>query len=50
MLRWDGVAPPEFDAQVGLGAAVQLRLGLDAMCAYRLWRNERRKQLAALTP
>jgi hypothetical protein len=47
MLRWDGSTPPELDAQVGLGAAVQMRLGLDAMCAYRQWRNERRKCLAA---
>jgi hypothetical protein len=51
MLRWDGATPPELDAQVGLGAAVQLRLGLDAMCAYRQWRTERRKALGeALTP
>ncbi|MDB5897187.1 MAG: hypothetical protein JWP22_2948 [Ramlibacter sp.] len=51
MLRWDGATPPELDAQVGLGAAVQLRLGLDAMCAYRQWRTERRKTLAtSLTP
>ena len=44
MLRWDGTPPPELDAQVGLGAAVQLKLGADAMCAYRQWRTERRKQ------
>ena len=49
MLRWDGTQPPQLDAQVGLGAAVQLRLGPDAMCAYRQWRNERRKA-AELTP
>ena len=49
MLRWDGTPPPQLDAQVGLGAAVQLRLGADAMCAYRQWRTERRKT-AALTP
>jgi hypothetical protein len=48
LLRWDGVTPPELDAQLGLGAAVQLKLGLDAMCAYHHWREERRK--AALTP
>jgi hypothetical protein len=47
MLRWDGTPPPQLDAQVGLGAAVQLRLGADAMCAYRQWRTERRK--AAVT-
>jgi hypothetical protein len=46
MLRWDGATPPDLDAQVGLGAAVQLKLGADAMCAYRQWRNERRKGLA----
>ncbi|HEY0826201.1 MAG TPA: hypothetical protein VGD76_20610 [Ramlibacter sp.] len=50
MLRWDGPMPPELDAQVGLGAAVQLKLGPDAMCAYRQWRTERRKRRAALTP
>lgn len=48
MLRWEGGVPPELDAQVGLGAAVQLRLGPDAMCAYRQWRAERRK--VAVTP
>jgi hypothetical protein len=48
MLRWDGQLPPELDAQVGLGAAVQLKLGGDGMCAYRQWRSERRKQIAAL--
>jgi hypothetical protein len=50
VLEWDGTTPPELDAQVGLGAAVQMKLGLDAMCAYRQWRNERRKSAAALTP
>jgi hypothetical protein len=50
MLQWDGTTPPELDAQVGLGAAVQMKLGLDAMCAYRQWRNERRKGAATLTP
>lgn len=48
MLRWDGETPPELDAQVGLGAAVQARLGADAMCAWRQWRDERRR--LALTP
>jgi hypothetical protein len=48
LLRWDGAMPPELDSQVGLGAAVQLKLGADAMCAYRHWCVERRK--AALTP
>lgn len=43
MLGWDGDTPPELDAQAGLGAAVQLKLGPDAMCAYRQWRTERRK-------
>ena len=46
VLRWDGVVPPELDTQVGLGAAVQLKLGPDAMCAYRQWREERRRRLA----
>lgn len=46
MLQWDGAMPPDLDAQVGLGAAVQSRLGLDAMCAYRQWRSERRKSPA----
>jgi hypothetical protein len=50
LLQWDGATPPEFDAQVGLGAAVQLRLGADAMCAYRQWRNERRRQPGIVTP
>jgi hypothetical protein len=48
-LRWDGAMPPDLDAQVGLGAAVQMKLGGDGMCAYRLWRDERRKQLARAT-
>lgn len=48
LLRWDGTTPPEFDAQLGLGAAVEMKLGLDAMCAYRQWRTERRK--APVTP
>ncbi|HVE54981.1 MAG TPA: hypothetical protein VNB23_16475 [Ramlibacter sp.] len=49
MLRWDGTPPPALDTQLGLGAAVQLRLGPDAMCAYRQWRTEHRKT-AVLTP
>ena len=48
MLRWDGEMPPELDAQVGLGAAVQAKLGMDAMCAWRQWREERRR--GVLTP
>jgi hypothetical protein len=43
MLRWDGSVPPNLDTQLGLGAAVEMKLGLDAMCAYRHWRNERRR-------
>lgn len=50
LLQWDGAQPPELDAQVGLGAAVQLKLGADAMCAYRQWRAERRRQLGTVTP
>ena len=46
MLQWDGELPPDLDAQVGLGAAIQLRLGADAMCAYRQWRSERRRSQA----
>jgi len=49
MLRWDGDQPPELEAQVGLGAAVMLKLGPDAMCAWRQWRDQCRKR-AALTP
>ena len=49
-LRWDGELPPELDAQVGLGAAVQLKLGGDGMCAYRQWRVERRRRAAAEAP
>jgi hypothetical protein len=48
LLRWDGEPLPELDAQVGLGAAVQLKLGGDGLCAYRQWRTERRRRLAAL--
>ena len=43
LLHWEGEAPPPLDAQVGLGAAVEMKLGGDAMCAYRQWRNERRR-------
>lgn len=49
VLGWDGATPPELDAQVGLGAAIECRLGLDAMCAYRQWRTERRKVAAAVS-
>jgi hypothetical protein len=49
MLRWEGEQPPELEAQVGLGAAVMLKLGPDAMCAWRQWRDQCRKR-AALTP
>jgi hypothetical protein len=48
-LRWQGGTPPDLDVQVGLGAAVERKLGADGMCAYRQWRNERRKTLAAQT-
>lgn len=50
LLQWDGELPPELDAQLGLGAAVQLRLGGDAMCAYRQWREERRRLALHSTP
>ena len=43
VLRWDGETPPPLDAQVGLGAAIQSRLGLDALCAWHQWRAERRR-------
>jgi hypothetical protein len=46
LLKWDGESPPALDAQVGLGAAVQLKLGADAMCAYRQWRSDRRRRVA----
>jgi hypothetical protein len=49
-LQWDGEMPPELDAQVGLGAAVQLKLGGDGMCAYRQWRSERRRRPPVSTP
>jgi hypothetical protein len=48
LLRWDGEMPPELDAQVGLGAAVQMTLGGDGMCAYRQWRSERRRRLSSV--
>jgi hypothetical protein len=48
MLQWDGATPPDLDAQVGLGAAIELKLGADAMCAYRQWRTERRRRRAPL--
>lgn len=46
LLRWDGAAPPDPETQLGLGAAVEAKLGLDAMCAYRQWRNELRRSRA----
>jgi len=46
LLRWGGEVPPELDAQVGLGAAVQARLGGDGLCAYRQWRAERRRRVS----
>ena len=46
LLHWDGESPPALDAQVGLGAAVQLKLGAEAMCAYRQWRSDRRRRVA----
>ena len=48
LLHWEGELPPDLDEQVGLGAAIQMKLGADAMCAYRQWRQERRR--LALTP
>ena len=48
LLRWDGETPPDLDAQVGLGAAVQVKLGGDGLCAYRQWRTERRRRLASV--
>ena len=45
MLGWDGEVPPDLDAQVGLGAAVHAKLGADGMCAWRQWREERRRTL-----
>lgn len=52
LLRWDGAMPPEPERQFGLGAAVQVKLGPDAMVAWRQWRNEvrRRRAREALTP
>jgi hypothetical protein len=49
VLGWQGEMPPPLDAQVGLGAAIQMKLGADAMCAYRQWREERRRS-AAVSP
>jgi hypothetical protein len=49
MLGWEGATPPAFDQQLGLGAAVELKLGPDAMCAYRQWRTERRKRPSAIS-
>ena len=46
MLQWDGNVPPPLDAQVGLGAAIQLKLGADAMYAFQEWRTERRRRPA----
>lgn len=46
LLRWDGSAPADLDAQVGLGAAVETKLGADGLLAYRQWRAERRRSLA----
>lgn len=46
VLRWDGAMPPSLDAQVGVGAAVECKLGPDALCAWTQWRAERRKRLA----
>jgi hypothetical protein len=48
MLGWDGAMPPELDAQVGLGAAIEVKYGADALIAYRSWRSERRRRLATL--
>lgn len=52
LLRWDGATPPPPEEQLGLGAAVQVKLGPDAMVAYHQWRTELRRRLArrALTP
>ena len=44
MLQWDGNVPPPLDAQVGLGAAIQMKLGADAMYAFQEWRTERRRR------
>jgi hypothetical protein len=49
-LRWDGELPPDLDAQLGLSAAVQAKLGGDGLCAYRQWREERRRRQASVTP
>ncbi|MGV3493134.1 MAG: hypothetical protein ACO1OY_04640 [Ramlibacter sp.] len=46
LLHWDGALPPGPERQLGLGAAVQMKLGADAMVAYRQWRTELRRRLA----
>ncbi|NML43661.1 hypothetical protein HHL11_07870 [Ramlibacter sp. G-1-2-2] len=48
MLHWDGIEPPALDSQVGVGAAVEMRLGNDAMYAYLEWRNARRRRPATV--
>jgi hypothetical protein len=48
MLQWDGTEPPQLEAQVGLGAAVEMKLGKDALYAYLEWRKERRRRPATL--
>ena len=50
LLRWQGTQPPELELQVGLGAAVQWKLGADGMCAYRQWRDECRRRADVATP
>jgi hypothetical protein len=48
MLHWDGSTPPPLELQFGLGAAVQLKLGPDAMVAYRQWQADRRRRSTPL--
>ena len=48
LLQWDGATPPELEQQVGLGAAIQTKLGPDAMCAYQQWRTETRRRPVTL--
>lgn len=48
MLHWDGTEPPELETQVGLGAAVEMKLGKDALYAYLEWRSERRRRPATV--
>ena len=50
MLQWDGSTPPPLEQQFGLGAAVQMKLGPDAMCAYRQWKSEGRRRAAPRIP